>query len=117
MEDNEIDEQLEDVTQRKQDALEDLAKLLTGLQNDNLLDDIIPPIYPEDCGECAQDSEGGKGSLMPPDSEIPTLDFMNNMVVDLMYEPTRVMFKMECEAYPQVLELSLIHISEPTRPY
>ena len=105
LEDDQIDGQLEEVTQRKQDALEDLAKLLTGLQNDDLLDGLIPPIYPEeDCGECSQDSEAGQGSLMPPDSEIPTLDFMNNMVVDMMYEPTRLMFKMETDALPQLLE-------------
>lgn len=91
------------------EALAALAKMQVGLpegfpfKGDGHGDTIVPDVWPcED--SCPQEAgEPPKPSLFPPDNEIPTLDFMNQMATDLMYEPVRLAFKMESDLYPEML--------------
>jgi len=62
---------------------------------------IVPDVWP--CEETCPTEEPSKPSLFPPDNEIPTLDFMNKMATDLMYEPLNYAFKMEASQYPEML--------------
>jgi hypothetical protein len=62
---------------------------------------IVPDVWP--CEETCPTEEPPKPSLFPPDNEIPTLDFMNRMATDLMYEPLNYAFKMEASQYPEIL--------------
>ena len=86
-----------------------LAKTLMGLPNGVFDGDghggtIVPDVWPECEDSCPADPEAPpKPSLFPPDNEIPTLDFMNTMATDLMYEPLRLAFKMESDLYPEML--------------
>ena len=79
--------------------LGNLAKTLMGLPNGVFDGDghggtIVPDVWPECEDSCPADPEAPpKPSLFPPDNEIPTLDFMNTMATDLMYEPLRLAFK------------------------
>ena len=91
------------------DDLKNLANMLMGLPEgfpfagDGHGDTIVPDVWP--CPEAcaAEDGEPKKPSLFPADDEIPTLNFMNEMATDLMYEPVKLAFKMESDLYPEML--------------
>ena len=88
--DNEIEEQLQAEKDRKKEALRDLANILADLQTDSVLDGIIPPIYPEECGG---------PSLMPPDSEIPSMNMANEMAVDAQFAGIEMTWAAETSVY------------------
>lgn len=88
--DEEIEEQLQQEKDIQKQALEDLANLLADVQSDSVLSELIPPIYPEDCG---------MPSLLPPDSEIPEMTMVNEMVVDSVLAGTKTAWKAETDLY------------------
>ena len=74
-------------------------------------DTVVPKVYGD--GECLDScpeepavaglQPAKSDALMPPDNEIPTLHFMNEMATDLMFEPTRLAFRLETDYYPELL--------------
>lgn len=72
-------------------------------------DTVVPPVYDECLDSCPEPpaAEGlapaKPAALFPPDNEIPTLHFMNEMATDLMYEPTKLAFMMEANTFPEML--------------
>jgi len=104
----------EEVKQQIED-LGNLANMLMGLPEgfpfagDGHGDTIVPDVWPceDNCDIEADDPP--KPSLFPPDDEIPTLNFMNQMATDLMYEPVKLAFKMESDLYPEMLISGTVH--------
>tara|TARA_B100001250_G_scaffold73610_3_gene60120 strand:- start:6941 stop:12199 length:5259 start_codon:yes stop_codon:yes gene_type:complete len=94
--------------QQKQDALEKMAMMAADpfdpLGGDGHGDTIVPDVWPQkNCDEVCPGEDPPKPSLFPTDDQIPTLNFMNEMATNLMYEPINVMFKMESDMYPEML--------------
>ena len=85
-----VEEQLQAEKDRQKQALEDLASLLADVKNNSVLDGVVPPVYPEECG---------MPSLMPPDSEMPEINFVNELAVGAMYAGVEMAWKAESTSY------------------
>jgi hypothetical protein len=98
----------DEVEQEKQDSLEGLALMAMDpfdpLSGDGHGGTIVPDVWPQkNCEEQCPTEDPPKPSLFPIDSEIPTLNYMNEMATNLMFEPINLMFKMESDQYPEML--------------
>ena len=87
---DETEAQLSAMKERKKAALEELAGILSDIQSDSVLDGVVPPVYPEDCSQ---------PSLMPPDSEIPAMNFANDMVMSALYSGIEMAWITETSMY------------------
>ena len=98
----------DEIEQENQNALEFLVGLVMDpfdpLKGDGHGGTIVPDVWPKkNCEEQCPTEDPPKPSLFPVDSEIPTLNYMNEMATNLMYEPINLMFKMESDMYPEML--------------
>jgi hypothetical protein len=103
----EAKEAFDEAVLAKVEALEYFSQLMSPfnpLGGDGHGGTIVPSMWPEkNCEERCPGEDPPKPSLFPVDSEIPTLNFMNEMATNLMYEPINLMFKMESDMYPEML--------------
>lgn len=84
---DEIDQQLDQAKKRKLDRLRDLANIL---ENDNILDGVIPPAF------CRSGSDPSSG-LIPRDP--PSLRFMLDKTINTIYDGVHMAFNQDVASF------------------